>query len=415
MKILNKIIMFSIILFSNKINYSLSFYNNINNRLFIKTNIVNLNTYKNVLNKIETKLNLKKSNSNFNKLLNFEPKTENQKIYYNNLKNQEEKKIFICYGPPGTGKSFISCVSALYKLEKKEIDRIIITRPAVSVENEDHGFLPGDLNKKMHPWVSPILDIFDEFKGFKGGEKMLKDGSLVIIPLAFMRGRTFKNSIIIADEMQNSSPRQMKMLLTRLGNNSKIIINGDLEQTDIHFENGLNNLINLYNNYENKNNLKYFDFIKMTKNDIQRSKVVEEVYSLYNNEDNNNNNNNYIIDYINSDNITNITNIFDNINDINDKNNKNKFIPRTNISNTIYKNDYNDYNELDEMIFLDDRVDENENESKNKIKNKNKIIYKNKIIKVYSNKNFNINNTNINNNDDSALIPINHDYFYKVI
>jgi len=385
MKILNKIIMFSIILFLNK---SISFCNN---RLFIKK--ANLNTYKNKINridkinKIETQLNSKKSSEIILKsLLNFEPKTENQKYYYNSL-NNKEKNIFICYGPAGTGKSFISCVNALSKLEQKEINKIIITRPAISVENEEHGFLPGDINKKMSPWISPILDIFDEFKGHKGGEKMLKEGSLNIIPLAFMRGRTFKNSVIIADEMQNSSPKQMLMLLTRLGENSKIIINGDLEQSDINIENGLNNLIKLYNNYKN---LKYFEFIQMTKNDIQRSKVVEEVYELYNNkqkqEKKENKQSNYVIDYCNSNN-----------------------------SNNLY--DYNDYNEitnynkLDELDELDDWVNENETNNINHSKKK--------IIKIYSNS-INITNSNnrintSNSNDDSALIPIKYDYFYKRI
>ena len=187
--------------------------------------------------------------------------------------------IVIAVGPAGTGKTLMACNAAINYLNKNKIDKIVITRPVVSVE-EDIGFLPGSLSKKMDPWIKPIFDIFEEFYSKSEIMKMVYDGKIEISPLGFMRGRTFKNAFIIADEMQNSSPNQMYMLLTRIGDNSRMVITGDLQQSDKSQNNGLKDLIQ---KYKTKNNLNNIILIELNKTDIQRSKLVDEVINLYDN------------------------------------------------------------------------------------------------------------------------------------
>jgi phosphate starvation-inducible PhoH-like protein len=143
----------------------------------------------------------------------------------------EDKNINIVFatGPAGTGKTFISTLAGIRELKNNKIDKFVVTRPAVSVD-EQHGFLPGTLQEKMAPWTRPIMDCFEEYYTPDQIEFMLGDNKVEIAPLAYMRGRTFKNSYIIADEMQNATDNQMKMLLTRIGEGSKLIVTGDLAQ-----------------------------------------------------------------------------------------------------------------------------------------------------------------------------------------
>ena len=140
-------------------------------------------------------------------------------------------KIVLGMGPAGTGKTFIACHTAVEQLKSTKIEKIIITRPIVSVE-ENMGFLPGSINEKMDPFTRPIFDVLSSSYDKKEIQLLIKKNIIEISPLGFMRGRTFDNAFIIADEMQNSSPNQMKMLLTRIGENSKLVITGDLEQSD---------------------------------------------------------------------------------------------------------------------------------------------------------------------------------------
>jgi phosphate starvation-inducible PhoH-like protein len=162
-------------------------------------------------------------------------------------------------------------------LKESKIDKIIITRPVVPVE-EEIGFLPGSLLKKMDPWTRPIFDIFEEFYSKTEVNNMINNGQIEISPLGFMRGRTFKKAFIIADEMQNSSPNQMYMLLTRIGENSRMVITGDLEQSDRLENNGLKDLIE---KYELKCNITNINLVKLNKKDIQRSELVNQVINLY--------------------------------------------------------------------------------------------------------------------------------------
>ena len=157
------------------------------------------------------------------------------------------------------------------------IGKIIITRPAVSVD-EDHGFLPGTLNQKMEPWTRPIMDVFEEYYHPKEIAEMLNDGVIEISPLAYMRGRTFKNAFIIADEMQNTTPSQMKMLLTRIGDGSRMVVTGDLNQADRPRENGLLEFCNLYGDGVDSRMIAMATFGVQ---DIARHPVVREVLRIY--------------------------------------------------------------------------------------------------------------------------------------
>ena len=181
-------------------------------------------------------------------------------------------------GPAGTGKTLISTLAGIRALKQNKIDKFVVTRPAVSVD-EQHGFLPGTLMEKMAPWTRPIFDVFEEYYTPDQIEFMINDNKIEIAPLAYMRGRTFKNSYIIADEMQNATDNQMKMLLTRIGNNSKMIVTGDLDQHDRGYEtNGLKCFMERLMTTQS-NLIKAVNF---TNKDIERHEVVTEVLRLYN-------------------------------------------------------------------------------------------------------------------------------------
>lgn len=223
----------------------------------------------NVIN-IDRRLNEKR------KRVQIYPKNLSQESYLLKL-NDPNKMIIFAIGPAGTGKTMLAVQWAIDQLKYGESDKIIITRPAVSVD-EDHGFLPGDLNQKMEPWTKPIMDVVAENYSAKEVAHMLEEGVIEISPLAYMRGRTFKNAIVIADEMQNATPSQMKMLLTRLGQNSKMVVTGDLQQADRPSNNGLLEFLHLYNNFENH---KYVDICHFTIGDVERHEAVKEILAIY--------------------------------------------------------------------------------------------------------------------------------------
>lgn len=216
------------------------------------------------------------------------PRSLNQRKYVNALINNENKMV-IGVGPAGCGKTVFACQSAIKELQIKKIDKIIITRPLKSVENEDIGYLPGTLNEKLDPWTRPIIDVLNEIASKETIDKMIRSNIIELCPLAYMRGRTFKDAFIIADEMQNSSPNQMRMLTTRLGERSKMVINGDLKQSDYNKENnGLKDLIEKIEIYNEGYLKKYIvkndgliKIIKMDSSDIQRSELVSRILQIY--------------------------------------------------------------------------------------------------------------------------------------
>ena len=208
------------------------------------------------------------------------PRSLSQESYLELLKNPR-KYIVFAIGPAGTGKTLLGVQMAIKALQEKSVEKIVITRPAVSVD-EEHGFLPGDLNEKMAPWTRPIFDVFEEYYTTQEIAKMMDDGRLEISPLAYMRGRTFKNSFIIADEMQNATPSQMKMLLTRLGENSKMAVTGDLQQADRPTANGLVDFIQLY---KATNTHRAVGLVEFDVKDIERHDAVKEILKLYGDRD----------------------------------------------------------------------------------------------------------------------------------
>jgi phosphate starvation-inducible protein PhoH and related proteins len=200
----------------------------------------------------------------------------NQKLYLSKLYS-ESTSIVLAIGPAGTGKTMLAVQYGVKLFQEGKVDRIVVTRPAVSVD-EDLGFLPGDLNEKMAPWTRPIFDVLGEYYQKKEIANMLEEGVIEISPLAYMRGRTFKNAYIVADEMQNATQNQMKMLLTRLGEGSKMVVTGDLAQADRVSDNGLIDFCNLL---EQKEYLEHIDIIRFDSKDIERHNAVKEVLAVY--------------------------------------------------------------------------------------------------------------------------------------
>ena len=193
------------------------------------------------------------------------------------LLSDTTKPIVFATGPAGTGKTLVSTLFAIKQFREGKVDKIIITRPAVSVD-EQHGFLPGTLVEKMAPWTRPIMDIFEEFYHPKEIEYLVEENKIEIAPLAYMRGRTFKNAVILADEMQNATQEQMKMLLTRIGDGSKLIVNGDLNQHDRGYDsNGLKNFLEMLK----ARNSMMIGLIEFDERQIERHPAVSEVLKIY--------------------------------------------------------------------------------------------------------------------------------------
>ena len=189
-----------------------------------------------------------------------------------------ETHITIAVGPAGTGKTYLAVQAAIQALRTGQVDRIVLTRPAVGVDDEKHGFLPGDLNQKMEPWTRPLLDVLHEYYSPKDVAQMLADQVIEVSPLAFMRGRTFKSAYIIADEMQNATPSQMKMLLTRIGVGSKIVVTGDIEQTDRTTVN--NGLIDIAARLESTPS-RGLQVCRLGAKDVQRHPIIATVLEIY--------------------------------------------------------------------------------------------------------------------------------------
>jgi phosphate starvation-inducible PhoH-like protein len=217
--------------------------------------------------------------SQYKKTVNLIPKSLKQEEYIDLLTDPNSIIVFAT-GPAGTGKTMLAVMAAIRALKSGDIKKIVITRPAIGVDDEKHGFLPGDLNSKMEPWTRPIMDVMIEYYSPKDIARMLDEQVIEISPLAYMRGRTFKQSWIIADEMQNASPNQMKMLLTRLGDGSKMVITGDVRQTDRQeIDNGLLDFKHLVD--ENKKQCQFIAGVEFTGRDIHRHPAVVEVLKLY--------------------------------------------------------------------------------------------------------------------------------------
>lgn len=204
------------------------------------------------------------------------PRGANQKSYLSKLRNAD-KNIVVAIGPAGTGKTLLAVLHGIKLFQEGIVDKIVVTRPAVSVD-EDLGFLPGTINEKMEPWTKPLFDVFLEYYQKREITRMLEEEIIEISPLAYMRGRTFRNSYIVADECQLCTVTQMKMLLTRIGENSKLVITGDLDQADRGANNGLQDFVSRLKNTQTDR----IDIVQFAHQDIERHPVVKEVLAIYN-------------------------------------------------------------------------------------------------------------------------------------
>ena len=202
--------------------------------------------------------------SNFQQLNAFFKCTPNQKKIKRAISNP--KPLTVIEGPAGSGKTMITLEASMKLVDEEAYESLIVTRPMVGVMQEQIGYLPGTLEEKSAPWTDVIHAY--AYRPF------------TFIPLTFMRGHTWDNSIILADEMQNSTPEQMKTLLTRVGRNTKLIINGDNSQSDIGIPNGLSDLRSRLTTTEDE----YFDVIQLTSDDIKRSPFVKFIHELYEDE-----------------------------------------------------------------------------------------------------------------------------------
>lgn len=197
------------------------------------------------------------------------------------LMEDESQRIVFAIGPAGTGKSYLSTMSAIKSLKAGKVNKIIIVRPAVGAEGENHGFLPGTLNEKLGVWVQPIIDIFEEVYSKVDVAAMVEDGTIELASLMYLRGRSFKNTIVILDEAQNCLPSQCMLLLTRLGINCRAFVTGDLDQTDHRRENGLADFVKRLK--VKKSNM--ISVTEFAREHIERDPIVAEVLRIYDNKE----------------------------------------------------------------------------------------------------------------------------------
>jgi len=200
------------------------------------------------------------------------PKTSGQKRYVDAIR---DNVITFAIGPAGTGKSWLAVASAVQALQAKDVDRIILTRPAVEA-GERLGFLPGDIMAKVDPYLRPLWDALYDMVGPDGAQRLLDRGAVEVAPLAFMRGRTLNRSFIILDEAQNTTPEQMKMFLTRIGFGSRVVVTGDITQIDI--SQGRSGLLDLERVLTGIDGLA---FVHLGKGDVVRHRIVQDIVDAY--------------------------------------------------------------------------------------------------------------------------------------
>ncbi len=204
------------------------------------------------------------------------PRSANQ-LKYVQMLQLDTPYIVVGTGSAGSGKTMLSTLVGMEKLKQGKVKKMIITRPAVSVD-EEHGFLPGDLNAKLEPWMRPVFDVMQNSFSMKDINDMIRERVIEVCSLAHMRGRTFNDAYIICDEAQNATKNQMLMVLTRIGNNSKLVITGDLMQHDRGFDqNGLLDLINRIEKYQPQD----MGVVEFGVEDIVRHPIITTVLEIY--------------------------------------------------------------------------------------------------------------------------------------
>lgn len=209
------------------------------------------------------------------------PRGKNQEKYINAIFDDQYSIVF-GVGPAGTGKTMLGTQAAIKGLADGKYEKIVITRPNVAMDDRDIGYLPGTMMDKMAPWMVPIMDVFAEFYSQKEIMAMMEEKIIEIVPLAHMRGRTLKHSIIIVDESQGTTENSLKSVLTRIGEGSKMIITGDIRQSDIGAFNGLADILR---RFDEKGLPSGIALVTFNKRDIERHPVIGQILSLYGDED----------------------------------------------------------------------------------------------------------------------------------
>lgn len=203
------------------------------------------------------------------------PRNLTQESYVEALEN-DRLPIVVGTGPAGTGKTYLAALAAVKALHEGRCDKIVITRPNRAVDDKDIGFLPGDIFKKMMPWMLPVLDVFKEYYTPQEVVALLENEVLEVCPIAYIRGRTFKNAFVIVDEAQGTTRNSMLSIMTRIGEGSKMVVTGDIRQSDIGAHNGLQDFLDRFQGS------KLIEVISFTGKDVERSPVVSEVLRIYN-------------------------------------------------------------------------------------------------------------------------------------
>jgi len=211
--------------------------------------------------RVETKHDEKKNR------ISLVPRNDNQKHYINSLDNSDQVIVF---GPAGTGKTYVVSTYAANAFHMKDINKIVITRPHVAV-GRDIGFLPGTLEEKSAPWALPVLDVIQKHLGKGVVETALKSGNIEVAPLALMRGRSFERCFVICDEAQNITIQELKMLVTRIGSGSKLVLNGDVQQSDLKEADGLSKIVHLAKKHQLP-----IPIVEFGVNDIVRSDICRQ-------------------------------------------------------------------------------------------------------------------------------------------
>lgn len=199
-------------------------------------------------------------------------RTPNQKTY---LSLMRSKLITFGLGPASAGKTYLSTSQAAREFQDQKYKRIIVTRPAVPAEEEEYGFLPGDQNEKTAPWFEPVREVLEEWLGVSQVETLIEMRLITFSPMGFMRGKTFRDAFVILDEAQNTTPKQMRLFLTRIGENCRVVINGDLSQKDIQGPSGLKDAV------ERLDDLEEIGVVRFDLSDCQRDPIVRKILERY--------------------------------------------------------------------------------------------------------------------------------------
>lgn len=223
-------------------------------------------------------IELEQFNQHLKSRVELVPKNLNQETYIDKLEDPGVDIVF-AVGPAGTGKTLLATLWAIQCLKDGTAKKVVITRPNIALDDRDIGFLPGDIYGKMAPWTRPILEVFEDYYSPKTIQTMLENNIIELLPMAYVRGRTLKNSVVILDEAQNTTKNSMISALTRIGDGSKMIVTGDIKQSDRGDHNGLTDFLARYRSHSR------IAVIEFERQDVERHPVIGTLLKWYGEED----------------------------------------------------------------------------------------------------------------------------------